>query len=271
MDEETPIIYEKHDGIAHIVLNRPQKYNALTPEMYCRLADAWEDSARDPEIRVALLGARGDKAFCTGSDLSLSVPLHTGARLPQDEWDERFVADESVMYRALLKGFDFFKPVVVAVNGIAVAGGMELLMSTDIRIASESASFGLSEVSRGLLPSGGSLVHLPRQVGWCAAMEIVLLAEPISAQRASDMGFINWVVPPNEVDQTARDAAKKLALGAPVAQTQAKEAMVRASGRPLEEAFEFELAASMVVRQTEDAREGPRAFMEKRAPHFVGR
>ena len=111
--------------------------------------------------------------------------------MPQDEWDERFVADESIMYRALLKGFDFFKPVVVAVNGIAVAGGMELLMSTDIRIVSESASFGLSEVSRGLLPSGGSLVHLPRQVGWCAAMEIVLLAEPISAQRASEMGFIN--------------------------------------------------------------------------------
>ena len=265
------LIYEKAMGLARIVLNRPEKYNALTPEMFCRLADAWDDAAADPDVRVVLLTAAGDKAFCTGSDLALSVPLKTGARPPENEWDERYLADQSILDRALLRDATFYKPVVVAINGIAIAGGTELLWATDLRVASETATFGLTEVRRGLVPAGGSLVQLPRQVTWCRAMQIALVGETISAQQAAEFGLVNWVVLPSEVRPFAEKIAEQLAVGAPIAQQQIKKAIIRGSGRPIEEALEWEREASRIVRQTEDAREGPRAFVEKRPPRFIGR
>jgi enoyl-CoA hydratase len=265
------LIYDKHDGIARITLNRPEKRNAMTPEMSCRMADAWADSAADPAVRIILLSATGDTAFCAGSDLTLAVPLKAGRRAPSDEWDERYLSDPTIVERALLKGVECFKPIVAAINGIAIGGGMEMLMGTDIRIAAENARFGLSEVARGLVPAGGSMVHLPRQVGWCAAMELIMLGEPVSAVRAREIGLINQVVPAGELAATAEAVARKLAAGAPIAQQEAKRAMLLAADRSLEEGYACEQLAAAAVRHTEDAQEGIRAFVERRSPVFVGR
>ncbi len=265
------LIYEKRGAIARIVINRPEKHNAMTPEMSCRMTDAWTDAAEDPAIRVALLTGAGTAAFCTGSDLTLAVPLKAGRRAPENEWDERYLSDASIAHRALLKDVEFLKPIVVAVNGIAVGGGTEMLMNTDIRIAADNARFGLPEICRGLVPAGGSMVHLPQQVGWCAAMELIMLGQPISAARALEMGLVNKVVPAEELTVVAEGIAQQLAAGAPLAQQAAKRAMIAASGRPLAEGYAVEQAAMLSVRQTADAAEGVRAFTEKRSPIFVGR
>jgi enoyl-CoA hydratase len=269
---DLPILYERRDGIAIVTLNRPHKLNSYTPEMFCRLTDLWRDIAEDPSVRVVLLTGTGDRAFSTGGDLGHLVPLVTGARLPADDWDRRWVAEhQALVDGALLRDVPFYKPIVAAINGQAVAGGFEFLLSTDIRIAVRGASFRLSEVRRGIIPSGGSLTRLTRQIGWVDAMEIVLAAEPISAERAHAMGLVNQIVDPQDLMPTALAYCARIAEGAPLALALAKEAMVRSNGRPLAEAFRIEQACQDKVMATEDAREGPRAFMEKRAPVFVGR
>jgi enoyl-CoA hydratase len=264
------ILYTKSGGVARITLNRPEKLNALTPEMFCRLADAWDDVAADDSVTVALLQAAGDRAFCSGGDLGRLVPLMTRARPAEDEWDERLLTDKLIVNRALLRNVPLYKPVVAAINGLALAGGTEILMSTDIRVASSSATFGLTEVRSGLIPAGGSLVHLPRQVSWPMAMEIVLVAEPMTAEQARQIGFVNRVVPPDEVAAVAEDFVGKLAKASPLALRKAKEAMVRSSGRPLEDGFSIENEVVKVVLRSSDAKEGPRAFMESRQPRFTG-
>jgi len=159
------LLYEKRDGIAILTLNRPEQRNAFSPETMVRLAAAWIDFRDDDSLRVAILTGAGDTAFCAGGDLGRLMPLFTGAREPEDEWDRRLMDDVAgVMSTALLRPFELYKPIIAAINGYAVAGGAEILQSTDIRIASEEASFGLSEVQRGLVPGGGSMVRLPRQI-----------------------------------------------------------------------------------------------------------
>src|SRR5581483_2389424 len=177
----SPILFSKRDGIAYVTLNRPEKRNALSPEMVVRLADIWDEVAGDPEIRVALVTGAGDQAFCAGGDLGTLIPIMMRTKEPADEWEERLAARRSLLGAALLRNDTFFKPVVAAVNGPALAGGTEFLLSTDLRIAAEHATFTLTEVRRGLIASGGSLVRLARQLPWAHAMEIALAAEPIDA------------------------------------------------------------------------------------------
>ena len=166
MADETPhVLYEKHDGVATITLNRPERRNAFSPEAIIRLAEAWIDYRDDDDLRVAILTGAGDKAFCAGGDLGSLLPLFTGAKQPEDEWGERLMADVArYMSTALLRPFELYKPIIAAINGIAVAGGTEILQSTDIRVASTGASFGLTEAQRGLVPGGGSMARLPRQI-----------------------------------------------------------------------------------------------------------
>lgn len=259
-------------GVATVTLNRPEKLNALNAEMMVRLADAWDAIARDASVRVALLTGAGERAFCAGADLGSLAPLATGASAPQDAFEQRWVDEhQAIVDRALLRNTDFHKPVVAAVNGLAVAAGFELLLGADLRVASSEATFQLSEVRRGLIPSGGSLARLPRQIGWVNAMEIILTAGVVEAERALAVGLVNRVVAPGEVLATARAFCAQIAEGAPLAIAQAKEAMVRSSGCDLNRAFEIEQECQAVVMASEDAREGPLAFMERRPPRFVGR
>jgi enoyl-CoA hydratase len=265
------LLYEKRDGIARVTLNRPEKRNAFSPEMIVRLCEAWADVAADPTVRVVLLTGSGAQAFSSGGDLGSVIPLMMRTRPPQGEWEERFAADRRQLGAALLRNATFFKPIVVAINGHAHAGGAEILLSTDIRIMSSEATIALTEVRRGLIAGGGSLARLARQVPWAHAMELALVGEPITAQHALAIGLVNRVVPPAEVLPMAEDFAHRISLGAPVALAKSKEAIMRSNGRPLEDAFAIEAQCTKENAATDDAKEGPRAFMEKRPPVFTGR
>ena len=266
------LLYEKRDGIATITLNRPERRNAFSPESIIRLAEAWIDYREDDSLRVAILTGAGDQAFCAGGDLGTLLPLFTGAKQPEEEWGRRLMADlPHYMSTALLRPFELYKPIIAAINGFALAGGSELLQATDIRIASTGASFGLTETQRGLVPGAGSMVRLPRQVPYCKAMEILMTGDAISAEEALRIGFVNEVVSPEELMPRALAFAERLKRNGPAAVAAVKEAVLRTSGMPLEEAFGVESEISARVTSTEDAREGPRAFMEKREPVFTGR
>lgn len=265
------LLYEKRDGIGFATLNRPEKLNAFSPEMIVKLAELWPQVADDQDVRVVVLTGVGTQAFSTGGDLGTLIPIMMRSREPQDEWEQALADDRRQLSRALLRDASFFKPIVAAVNGIAHAGGTEFLLSTDIRVASRTATFALTEVRRGLIAGGGSLVRLARQIPWTAAAELLLLGEPIDAESAWRYGLVNRVVAPDDVLSEAERIARKIALGAPIALTKTKEAMIRSNGRPLEEAFEIESECTRQNARTRDAREGPRAFMEKRNPIFDGR
>lgn len=269
--QEAHLLYDVTDGVATITMNRPEKRNAVSPEMIVRLAESWGKVRDDQAVSVALLQGAGDDNFCSGADLGRLIPLFTRARGIEDHWDEQLVANPGLLSDALLRGFDLYKPVVAAISGPALAGGTEILMGTDFRIASEKATFGLTEVRRGIVPAAGSLVRLARQIPYTAAMRVILGGEPVSAQWAERWGLVSEVVAHDDVTRVAQQTAHRVAQGAPVALAKAKEAVVRTSGRPLEEGYEIETAISREVMATEDAREGPLAFMEKREPIWKGR
>jgi enoyl-CoA hydratase len=266
----TDLLFEKRGGIAYIAFNRPERKNAISPQMMLQLADAWLEFRDDPALRVAILTGTGTEAFCVGGDLGLLMPLFTGARAPEDEWDRALLAHLDKVPVALLKPFELYKPIIAAVNGFALAGGCEILQATDLRVASRTASFGLSEAQRGLVPGGGSMVRLARQVPHCKAMEILLLGERMSAEEAYRIGLVNELVAPEEVMPRAEALAERLARNGPLALRKIMEAVLRTSGEPLARAYEIENECSAVVMASKDAREGPRAFMEKREPVYTG-
>ena len=271
MPTDTPHLLVERDGpILTLTLNRPEARNALSPEMLVRLAGAWREFRETKHLRVAILTGAGDVDFCAGGDLVRTMPLLTGARQPEDEWDRRLMADLGQFTDAILRGFELYKPIVVAVNGNALGGGTEMANACDIRVASERAVFGTPEAKVGLLPGGGSISRLPRQIPWAKAMEMLLLGEPVSASEALAMGLVNHVVPPAEVMPTARRLAERLAANGPLAVQKIKEGVVRGSGLTLAEALRIEDEVSAAVLSSRDAREGPRAFKEKRPPRFTG-
>ncbi|MCH8994345.1 MAG: enoyl-CoA hydratase/isomerase family protein [Chloroflexi bacterium] len=263
--------YEKRGHIAYITLNRPEVRNAIDPELMVRLAEAWMDYDQDDELRVAIVTGAGDQSFCAGADLKRLIPLLTGAREPEDEWDHRLRADASLGRTALLRGNDLFKPVIAAINGHCLAAGTELVQGTDIRIASENATIGLTEVKRGIVPAGGGLMRMPRQVPFAKAMEILLVGDSIPAEEARLIGFVNYVVPQSELMAKAEEFAAKIAANGPLAVRKVKEAVLRGAGLPLKEAQQIENEVIAAVMSSEDAREGPRAFIEKRPPQYKGR
>ena len=264
------LIYEKRDGIAYLTMNRPERRNALSPQMIVEMTNAWRDFREDKESRVAILTGMGDMSFCSGADLGLLIPLLSRAREPENEYDEALLKDKSMMQTALLRDFELYKPVIAAVNGYALAGGMEILQATDLRVSAPTSEFGLSEVMRGLIPAGGSLVRLARQIPYCKAMEVLLLGERMSAEEALRIGFINEIVPQESLMDRATKIAERIAENGPLAVAACKEAVIRTSGLPLSEAFDIESEVAGIVMRSKDAREGPRAFMEKRKPVFKG-
>jgi enoyl-CoA hydratase len=264
------LIYEKRDGVAYITFNRPDVHNAWNPEAMARLADSLKDFGEDDEMRVAIVTGAGDKAFSVGADLGTLIPVLTGARKAEDEWDQRVIEDRTITKYALMRGFKMYKPVIAAINGFCLAGGMEFVQATDIRIAAEHASFGLSEPKRGLVPAGGSMVRLIRQIPYCKAMEILLTGDRIPAQEAYRIGLVNYVVPADEVMPMAEKFARAIANNGPLAVQAIKETAIRSSGLPLNEGYKIEMECADAVMKSQDAIEGPRAFMEKRKPEFTG-
>jgi enoyl-CoA hydratase len=268
---EPALLYEKNGPIATLTMNRPAARNAVNPEMLCRFADAWEDVNNDPAIRVAILTGAGEQAFCAGADLDKLVRMMQGAIPPENEFDERIKNDVGIIYKGFMRSLDVVKPIVAAVKGFCVAGGLEILNCCDIRIAADDAQFGLAEVKWSLFPMGGSTVRLPRQIPWPIAMEIMLTGERISAQEAHRVCLVNKVVPAAQVMQEARRYAEIIAANGPLAVQAVKRSALASLGVPTEKALEKELEIGIPVSMSEDAREGPRAFKEKRPPQFKGR
>jgi len=251
------ILYEKRDRIATVTINRPEAMNAFTPDMLQAMDAAFADFNKDPNLWVAILTATGEKSFCAGMDLKAAIPL-------VNEGDEMGYADHTKRPFS-----DVFKPIIAAVNGYCIAGGLEFLQGTDLRIAAEHATFGLGEVRWGIIPTGGSHIRLPRQIPWAVAMELLLTGRPITAKRAYDIGLVNEVVAADQLMPTALKWAETICKNGPLAVRTAKEIAVRALG--LESGFVLEKAIGARVFASEDAKEGPRAFAEKRPPRFTGR
>jgi len=268
---EPAVLYEKKGHIATVTMNRPEARNAINPEMLCRLSDAWQDINDDVDIRVAVLTGAGDKAFCAGADLNKLVRMMQGLRPPESEYDERIKADVGIIYKGLLRNFYLAKPLIAAVRGFCVAGGTEILSTTDIRIATEDARFGLAEVKWSLFPMGGSTVRLPRQISYCNAMEILLTGEQLSAQDALRIGLINKVVVADQLMPEALRYAGILAEAGPLAVQAVKRSVVEGLGMSVDKALEHEMELGIPVSMSEDCREGTKAFGEKRKPVFKGK
>ncbi len=264
------LLVERSDGVLVLTMNRPAARNALSPEMLVRMAEAWRAFRDDRETHVAILTGAGDTDFCAGGDLILTMPLVTGARKPETDWDARLLADMSQFTDAILRGFELYKPVIAAVNGSALGGGTEMANACDLRVAAEHAVFGTPEAKVGLIPGGGSLTRLPRQIPYALAMEMLLIGDPVSAQQALAMGLVNYVVPQAELLAKAHELAAKIAANGPLAVRKIKEGVVRTSGLPIAQGLQIENEVSAAVLSSKDAREGPRAFREKRKPIFTG-
>lgn len=262
--------YEVKGHVAIVTLNRPDARNAINPEVAVRLADAWSAAKEDDNVRVIVVTGKGS-AFCAGADLGQLIPMISGARKPENEFDHRVIKEPNITSRALLRNFDTEKPVIAAINGHAIAGGMEMVQGTDIRVACPEAKFGVQEVKWAIFPAGGSTVRLPVQLPFAKAMELLLTGDLISAAEAQAIGFLNYVVPADQIMAKAMEIAEKIAANGPIAVKAIRKSARACLGKPEQEALRIESEISGPVFQTEDAREGPRAFMEKRKPQYKGR
>lgn len=264
---EPLVLVEAEGPVLVVTINRPEKKNAANAEVLCRLYDAWVRLDTDDSLRVAILTGRGD-TFCAGMDLAEIGRLREG--VVDNEWLQRFRDQPEVILGGWLKTYRPTKPVILAAEGYARAGGTEILQGTDIRVAGESAVFGVTEVQRGLFPMAGSAVRLRRQIGYAVAAEMLLCGDDLSAQRAHELGLINHVVPDGQALDKAREIAQRIARNGPLAVRGILATLRETEAMPEAEAFGIEMAHGGKVMSSKDAAEGPRAFLEKRDPVFTG-
>ena len=264
------LIFEKRGRQAWLTLNRPDNKNLMNGEMFVQFVDAWQEIRADDDIRCVVITATGDEDFCCGGDLGGLIPLWTGAKQAETDIEKRLLADPLIVDKVMLKDEPLYKPIIAAVNGRALGGGTELLQATDIRIAAEHASFALPEPKSGVVPGAGSMVRLTRQLPYAHAMKILLAGEPIDARDALAMGLVSEVVPADELQARAQQLADNVCKQAPLALQAIKKTALESHTLPWADAFHLEMEQSAVVMMSKDAREGPRAFKEKREPDFKG-
>ncbi len=261
------VLVEKDGPILTVTLNRPEKRNAVNCEALCRLYDAWVDLDQDDALRVAILTGKGE-TFCAGMDLAEIGKLQKGIR--DNEWLERVGREPHVIFGGWLKTYRPGKPLILAAEGFARAGGTEILQGTDIRVAGESACFGVTEVQRSLFPMAGSAVRLRRQIPYAIAAEMLLAGEDLPARRAYELGLVNHVVPDGQALAKAREIAERIAANGPLAVKALVATLRETETLPEPVAFEIEQKHAMPVMMSKDAIEGPKAFLEKRPPVFKG-
>jgi 2-(1,2-epoxy-1,2-dihydrophenyl)acetyl-CoA isomerase len=259
------LLYEVKDGVATLTLNRPDRLNALGDTLREDLFDAVSRGSADPEVRVMIVTGAG-KGFCAGGDVKAMNEAKESGR-------ERSLMDKIApgRDRTLLAMREAPQPIIAAVNGAAAGAGMNLALGCDIRIASTAAKFSQAFVKRGLHPDWGGTYFLPRLVGMAKACELTFTGDVVDAAEALRIGLVSQVVAPEELMPAVQALARKIAAGPPVAIRLAKRALYRNAESGLREALEFETFAQNACFETEDAREGIRAFVEKRAPVFRGR
>lgn len=263
------VLFAKRGHVAWLTINRPQAKNIMDGAVFVGLSDAWQEVRDDVDIRVAVLTGSGTEDFCCGGDLAAVIPLWTGQRQPETDLERRLVEDHGIVDRVLLKDRILDKPVVAAVNGRALGGGCEILQATDFRIAAEHAVFGLPEPRHGIVPGGGSMVRLARQLPWAHAMKILLGGQAVTAREALAMGLVSEVVSADDLLARAEEVAAQIASLAPLAIQAIKRTALATHTMSWEDGFAFEQAQSGEVMMSADAREGTRAFREKRPPRFA--
>lgn len=267
-----PVHYETGDDhVTRIVIDRPDTKNAMDMEHFFLLRSAWDRFDDDDQAWVAIITGVGD-AFLSGADLKTYIPQITEhqKRISAGEVSDLggYQLDDGM--KAVLRGVKLYKPIIAAVNGVCVAGGMEMLGGCDIRVAADTATFGVLEPKRGLFAGGGTTVRLPRQIPYPAAMELLLCADRISASRALDMGLVNEVTAPADLMDRAEDFARRITANGPLAVRKTKESVLRGLACDMREAYRIESELAAEVFGSDDAKEGPRAFAEKRTPLWTG-
>ena len=263
------VLYDKRGHVAWITLNRPEAKNMMNAEVFVGLLDAWQEVRDDRDVWVAVLTAAGDVDFCVGGDLRTLIPLWTKAKEPESELERR-VADPRILDRVMLKNEPLDKPLIGAVNGRALGGGTEILLLTDIRVAAEHATFGLPEPRSGIVPGAGAMARLARQIPYAHAMKLLLTAEPITAAEALSYGLISEVVPGDRLAERAEELAAAVCRNAPLSMGVVKRTVLATHTMSWEDAYRFEARESAVATRSKDAREGPRAFQERRLPQWTG-
>jgi enoyl-CoA hydratase len=256
---------ERDGGVVIFTMNRPEKKNALSSDMLAGLVLGYEYVDEHPDVMCAVLTGAGGN-FCSGMDLSMA-----GQQSDDPKVQEVMARGNNPHWKALLRDYKLSKPLIAAVEGFAVAGGTEILQGTDIRVAGESAIFGVWEAKRGLFPLGGSACRLPRQIPYTIAMDILLRCPPVPAPEAKEIGLIGHVVPDGQALDKARELAQEVAANGPLSTTAILRAWRETEHMSDYDAMQHQDKIGWEVFGSEDAQEGPRAFMEKRKPVFKGK
>ncbi|RRO17533.1 crotonase/enoyl-CoA hydratase family protein [Saccharopolyspora rhizosphaerae] len=261
--EQPHCLVEQRGGVLVVTMNRPEAKNALSGEMIKIMVEAWDRVDNDPDIRACVLTGAGG-AFCAGADLKSMSNNHPGDQHSQGSFNPAKI-------EGLLKGRRLTKPLIAAVEGPAIAGGTEILQATDIRVAGESARFGVSEPRWGLFPLGGSAVRLTRQIPYTVAADLLLTGRHIKAPEAKELGLVGHVVPDGTALDKALELGEMIAANGPLAVQAILRTIRETEAIPEEEAFAIEAQHGIGVFMSDDAKEGPRAFAEKRKPNFQGK
>jgi enoyl-CoA hydratase len=251
------IEYQKEGRIAIFTINRPKANNAMNVQAMREYHEALVDFRDDPELLVGIVTGAGEKAFCAGADINDMLPYMKEIRGKPWEFPT-----------TPMRGLELYKPLIAAINGVALGGGLEIALACDIRIASQNARLGTPEINLGLIPGWGGTQRLPRIIPWAKAAEILLMGKPIDAEEAYRIGLVNKVVPKGELMTAAKEWANVICQAAPLGVRAAKKAMLRGYNMPLEDGLKLETALFDYLIGTDDYTEGTAAYNEKRKPDF---